>query len=147
MITQRYTDIPPIFRVLALAILIAACGDSGLERGGGSGTESTAADVPFAGLVADPARYGGTELCTTGVYVTGFEASALGASTVTRDGILYLSEPTIWIEDASAVEVQGECSTGSTVPEYEFCPARVCGTFETGGRFGHLGGYEHQIRP
>lgn len=101
--------------------------------------------VEFSELVAHPQRYHGSEICTSGVYAAGFETSALGASTYEVDGAVYLSQPTIWIEGA-AIRYRGECVEGGGIPEAEFCQVEVCGLFEFGGGFGHLGSYECQLR-
>jgi hypothetical protein len=54
---------------------------------------------------------------------------------------VYLIEPVIWLEGA-AVTLKGACTR---TQRYSFCPAAACGQFETGGGFGHLGGFQLQI--
>lgn len=98
-------------------------------------------DIPFDTLVADPGKYDGEFFCTEGIYLSGFEISALGAATYERDGFLYLTEPVIWIERAD-VKTQAECTS---FQGYQFCPVQVCGRFKFGGSYGHLGGYKYQI--
>jgi hypothetical protein len=101
--------------------------------------------VEFGELVAHPQRYHESELCTEGIYATGFETNALGTSTYEVDKGVYLTEPTIWIEGAD-VRVRGDCLKARGIPEAEFCPVEVCGVFEAGGGFGHLGAYDYQLR-
>ncbi len=101
--------------------------------------------VQFESLVATPQHYNGQLICTRGVALSGFEASGLAAATYEDEGAVQLTEPIIWLERAD-VRSQTDCFTTSTVPVYEFCRATVCGRFEYGSRYGHLGGYEFQLR-
>ena len=128
--------------VLAIARLLII-----LLIGGCLGTpkRTTGEFVEFSELVAHPQRYHGSEICTAGVYALGFETSALGASTHEVDGAVYVSEPTVWIEGAE-IRSRGECLKAGGMPQAEFCPVEVCGVFEAGGGFGHVGGYEYQLR-
>lgn len=100
--------------------------------------------VRFEELVAHPQKYHGSEICATGMYVSGFETTALGASTYEVDGAVYLSQPAIWIEGAE-IRTRGDCVKTGGAPPAEFCQAEVCGLFESGGGFGHLGAYEYQL--
>jgi hypothetical protein len=100
--------------------------------------------LEFEELVAHPQRYHGSEICTAGIYASGFETTALGASTYEVDGAVYLSQPAIWIEGAE-IRARGDCIKTGGAPSAEFCQAEVCGLFESGGGFGHLGAYEYQL--
>ena len=111
----------------------------------GTPKRTTGEFVEFSELVANPQRYHGSEICTAGVYASGFETSALGASTYELDGAVYLSEPTVWIEGAE-IRSTGQCVEAGGAPQAEFCNVEVCGLFESGGGFGHVGGYEYQLR-
>jgi hypothetical protein len=102
---------------------------------------SSTQDVPFNELVSDPDEYSGKQICTEGILVGGFEVSALGADIYKRDGYVYLVEPAIWIERAEITQ-QGMCTD---TEGYSFCPVRVCGEFEFGGSYGHVGAYLYQI--
>ena len=128
-------------RVAILLLLLIA-----LLSGCGRWTTGDAESfVDFAELVANPQRYHGRQICTDGVYVVGFETSALGASTSQSESAIYLTQPAIWVGEAE-IHSTGDCFTKDTEPPAEFCPAEVCGLFESGGGFGHLGGYEYQLR-
>jgi hypothetical protein len=102
-------------------------------------------EVDISDLLSNPERYQGREICTEGVYVSGFEVSALGASTYQVGGAVHLAEPAIWIESAD-VRARGDCFETQTIPPAEFCTVTVCGLFECGGEYGHLGAYECQLR-
>jgi hypothetical protein len=119
---------------LAVMLVIAGCG---------SGTR--AKHVSFADLVANPDGYRGREICTEGVYASGFEVSALGASTYQENASVYLTAPAIWIEGANIVSRQ-DCFSAGANPPVEFCRVTVCGVFEAGAGYGHAGAYEFQIR-
>lgn len=99
-------------------------------------------EITFKELVTNPGKYTGNFLCTEGVYLNGFEIAALGAAVVERDGFHYLSDPVIWIEGLEPT-LRNECLSSLG---YQFCPALVCGRFEYGESYGHLGGYKYQIR-
>jgi len=101
--------------------------------------------VDFGELVTNPQSYHGRQICTAGVYILGFETSALGASTYQRGSAIYITEPAIWVQGAE-IRTTGDCFTSDTAPPAEFCQVEVCGLFESGGGFGHLGGYEYQLR-
>ena len=75
-----------IVMALLLALLINGCIQS--------------MKVDISDLLSNPERYQGREICTEGIYVSGFEASAVGASTYQVGGAVYLTEPAIWIERA-----------------------------------------------
>ena len=98
--------------------------------------------VNFLELISDPIKFSGTNICIEGIYVSGFEVSALGADIYELNGSIYLTEPAIWVE---GIEVKNldECKVSQG---YSFCPAKVCGLFEYGHQYGHLGGYEYQIK-
>ena len=128
-------------RVAILLLLLIA-----LLSGCGRGTTGDAGRfVDFGELLTNAERYHGHQICTAGVYVLGFETSALGASTYQRGSAIYLTEPAIWVGQAE-IHSTGDCFSSDTAPPAEFCQVEVCGLFESGGGFGHLGGYEYQLR-
>jgi hypothetical protein len=127
-----------ITTLLLLAALLIGC-DHDTMGGNDEGF------VDFGELVAAPQRYHGRQICTAGAYALGFETSALGASTYRRGTAYYLVDPAIWVEGAQ-IRTTGHCFTADTVPATEFCRVEICGLFESGGNFGHLGGYQYQLR-
>jgi hypothetical protein len=102
-------------------------------------------DLPFDDLVSNPERYHGRRVCTQGLYATGFEVNALGASLRREGDAVYLTEPFIWLEGAK-IGSSTDCVDSRTFPSARFCRATVCGLFESGGHYGHLGGYAYQLR-
>lgn len=101
--------------------------------------------VDFGVLVSKPQHHHGRSVCTTGVYVSGWETSALGASTHEADGAIYLTEPVIWIEGAE-IRSRSDWFITQTTPPAEFCKVKVCGLFEYGGDYGHAAAYDYQLR-
>ena len=120
-----------IVMALLLALLVNGC------------IQSMKVDID--NLLSSPERYHGRETCTEGIYVSGFEASALGASTYQVGGAVYLTQPAIWIERAD-IRSRSNCFETQTTPPAKFCHAIVCGLFEYGGDYGHGGAYEYQLR-
>jgi hypothetical protein len=101
--------------------------------------------VDIDDLLSDPRSYQNKEVCTEGIYASGFEVNALAASTYREGDAVYLTAPAIWIEGAQ-IRSSADCFSSATTPPIEFCQVTVCGFFEFGGQYGHLGGYEYQLR-
>jgi hypothetical protein len=135
--------------IVAGLVLILASAACGVGNGGkGTGPEAATPEtgmVPYGDLVAYPDQYTGMWLCTEGIHASGFEVNDLGTSTYEKDGYPHLAEPVIWLEQADFQSRQ-DCHESDTTPSFEFCQAVVCGVFEMGGGYGHLGAYEYQIR-
>jgi hypothetical protein len=120
-----------LINFLIFILLLLACRSRG----------NSITTISFSELISDPIKYSGKNICTEGIYLSGFEASALGADIYELNGSIYLTEPAIWIEGIEVINLT-ECKTSNG---YSFCPAKVCGHFEYGQKYGHLGGYEYQI--
>lgn len=101
--------------------------------------------VDIDDLLSNPQSYQGKEICAEGVYASGSEISALAAFTHEVAGAIYLTGPTIWIEGAD-IRSSTDCFKTDTIPPTEFCQVTVCGLFETGGNYGHLGAYKYQLQ-
>lgn len=108
-------------------------------------TCASSQDVPIAELLSNPDRYNGKRVCTEGIHAAAFELNAMAASVRDHEGATYLSESIIWLEGADLIS-SSRCFDSATSPPVRFCEARVCGVFESGGKYGHLGGYAHQLR-
>jgi hypothetical protein len=128
--------------LMSIALLLVVALQSGCGRDTTGDAEKF---VEFGELVTNAQSYHGRQICTAGVYVLGFETSALGASTYQRGSAIYLTEPSVWVQGAE-IRTTGDCFTSDTAPPAEFCQAEVCGLFESGGGYGHLGGYNYQLR-
>jgi len=128
MIVNRTT---PLLTGFVLALSISAC--------------APLQDVPFDDLVSNPERYHGRRVCTEGIHATGFEVNALAASLRREGEAVYLTEPAIWLEGAE-IRSSADCFDSGALPTARFCRATVCGLFESGGYYGHLGGYAYQLR-
>lgn len=100
--------------------------------------------VSVSELVTNPSSYNGRWIRTTGIWVSGFEASSLSDSTFEKNGVTYLKEPTIWISE-DVVKDKRDCFSEELVPPVTFCTVDVEGIFEYGDRYGHLGQYEFQV--
>lgn len=121
----------PIVIGLVLTVLTTSC------------VQSMKVDIDE--LLSNAQSYQGKEICTEGVYASGSEISALGASTHEVAGAIYLTGPTIWIEGAD-IRSRTDCFKTDTIPPTEFCQVTVCGLLETGGNYGHLGAYKYQLQ-
>lgn len=84
-----------------------------------------------------PDIYHGKFIQTTGVIVSGFESgSAISDTTIERDGVIYLQEPAVYLDNAT-VQNKRDCSSSSGFPPVMFCTVDVEGIFEYGGSYGH----------
>lgn len=92
--------------------------------------------VTIEELRVNPEKYNGQYVKTIGVMVSGFEAGpALSDSTVERNGVKYLKEPSIYLNNVT-VQNQRDCfSVG--LPPVTFCTVDVIGLFKYGGSYGH----------
>jgi hypothetical protein len=100
--------------------------------------------VPLDELLSSPERYHGKWICTEGIQVTGFEVSALGVQVRREGSAVHLAGPLIWLEGAEIVS-STDCLDSAAAPSARFCKVSVCGLFQSGGNYGHLGGYAHQL--
>jgi hypothetical protein len=134
----------PLFSInlLLICCTLASCG---VLR---SAARSNAMiNVPLKQLVANPSHYHGKVVCTEGIYLEGFEVSALSVETNNRDGLTYLTEPALWIEGAAIVS-RSNCfvQNDNLGPQsFEFCQVTVCGRFEHCRKCGHLDGYKYRL--
>ena len=98
-------------------------------------------------MLASAGKYNNKHICTEGVYVDGFEASALSVSTYKKGRAVYLTEPTIWIDSTDIIKSKNNCfRVDEILPPAEFCMVKICGVFEYDKNYGHLGSYNYQIR-
>jgi hypothetical protein len=119
----------------ALALSMSACDSE----------QDVASDVPFEELVSNPQRYHGRRVCTEGIHVTGFETSAPGASLRQEGEAVYLTELVIWLAGAETRSTSDGVESGA-FPTARLCRATVHGLYQSGGHYGHLGGYAYQLR-
>ncbi|MEE8167932.1 MAG: hypothetical protein V3T58_03555 [Candidatus Hydrothermarchaeales archaeon] len=131
--------------LLIVALLIAGC-VSGDQK-----------HITFSELVSQSRRYSGKEICTEGYYLkegyylnNAFEVSALGESYESAGyGFVKHKEPLIWIriEEPLAEDFWNQLKNYTEASgSYFFDEISVCGKFEYGEGYGHLGGYEYQIK-
>lgn len=99
--------------------------------------------IVFNELINNPEKYKNKNICTNGVYAVGFEVDNLAESIYQKDDTIYLTKPTIWIERAN-IKSKSECIKNNF--NTEFCKVNICGVFEYGGKYGHLGGFQYQIK-
>lgn len=108
-------------------------------------TTAETLSVSIEELRSNPRLYNGKRIKTTGIWVSGFETNALSDSTVEQNGVVFLKQPAIWLQENPITNKQG-CFTVEEFPPATFCTVNVEGVFEHGGSYGHLGGYQFQVR-
>lgn len=112
---------------------------------------SSTAEVTFAELVAEPARYNGRTVTLEAFYFHSFETSALCASLVESvqfPGHLVPTQPLIWLEGGLPLDVFNQLTeeTYENGPSSYYGKLRIKGVFEYGDRYGHVGGFDYQLR-
>jgi len=109
------------------------------------------AEVTFAELVAAPARYNGRTVTVEALYFHSFETTALCESLVESTqfpGHLVPTQPLIWLDSGLPVAVFNQLTeeTYENGPSSWYGKLRIKGVFEYGGKYGHVGGFEYQLR-
>lgn len=94
----------------------------------------------FKELVTNPQNYAGKDICTEGVYLQAFETLVLTESIEFEEGFPRIKGETIWVEGPNIKK--DELKRGLT---YLYGNVSICGRFETGSGFGHVGSYKHQF--
>ncbi len=124
---------------LLLLAALAAC-----SRGGKLASVSE--------LIADPEKYSGRTVTVEGIYFHGWEVVVLAEKLVPsgfRPGHLVPDSYKIWVEGGLSNEVFSKLYTQNQSAGYpeRFGKVRIKGKFESGGKYGHLGGYSMHIIP
>jgi hypothetical protein len=134
-------------RTVLQFMLVTAFLGTGLAGGCGDSGNS----VTFAGIVSNPALYDGNTVTFDAFYFSGFEISALSESirTPTDGGWRIVPSGTlIWVKQGPPAEVYERLYVETDNPTgypQRVGKLRVTGKFETGGPYGHLDAYKHQI--
>jgi hypothetical protein len=129
--------------LLVLSVLLA--GLSGCSRG---------ADQPltFSQLISQAEKYNGKNVTIEAFYFSGFEIQSLSENVGTASSGPWRLVPTgalIWVEGGITPELQNRLY-GQTTPPSGYTEhigkLKVSGLFQSGGKYGHLDGFEYQIK-
>ncbi len=127
--------------VLALALLSAAF----------NGCGSTEQSVTFSQLISQADKYNGKTVTLEAFYFSGFEISAISESLGPASSGVWRIVPSgtlVWVKGGISQELQSKLYTQTDSPSgypERFGKLKVTGIFETGGKYGHLDAYQHQI--
>ena len=106
-------------------------------------------EVTFEQLFASPQRYDGKDVCLEGFYFHGFELIVLSERLETSGyapGHLVPRGEVVWIEGGIPMEIYDQLHQQAMMGIAErYGKLKICGKFEYGGQYGHLGGYNAQI--
>ncbi len=109
-------------------------------------------EVNFSQLVSRPDQYNGQVVTVECFYFDAFEMMALcgslGPSTI-MPGNLAPQGELVWLEGGLPKAIHDKLYTqtvnlSSGYPEH-YGKIRITGRFQSGGQFGHLGGYKYQL--
>jgi len=119
---------------------------------GCSGQQTTTArNVTFDELFANPGHYNGRCVIVEGFYFHGFEVIVLSEGleySGYAEGHLVPKGRMIWISEGIPKEVYDELYQQQMMGHLErYGKVRVTGLFEYGGKYGHVGMYSSQIVP
>lgn len=124
---------------VALAILLAGC------------TPGKTTMVTFEQLFSDPGKYNGKEITIEGFFFAGFETIVLAERLEPSGyapGHLVPKGDMLWVEGSVPREIYDRLQQQQMMgPTERFGKLRIKGTFQYGGKYGHLGGFNSQIVP
>lgn len=107
-------------------------------------------DVTFDQLFANPNKYAGRQVSIEGYYYHGFETIVMSERldySGYAEGHLIPKGLMLWIEGGIPEEVFDGLQQQMMGPVERYGKLRITGTFEYGGKYGHLGQFEYQIKP
>jgi hypothetical protein len=93
--------------------------------------------IDFCEVLKDPRQYGGKEITVRATYFYWFEMSDLYCLSCQDKG-------KFWLSISSDLDRDSE-SELRKAPESGIVNLTVTGKFETGGTYGHLNGYQHEL--
>jgi len=128
--------------VLTLAGLAIGCSET---------QTSNAQEVTFEQLFTQPNQYDGRSITIEGFYFQGFEVNVLSEKleySGYASGHLIPKGRMIWIDGGMPQDIYDKLNRQQMMgPTEHYGKVRITGTFEYGGKYGHLGGYNSQIVP
>jgi hypothetical protein len=108
-------------------------------------------ELTVSELLSAPDKYNGEVVVVSGFYFHGFETVVLCEglkSSGLAEGHLVPEGRTMWVEGGLPLDVYDRLQVQSSMgPEERYGEIRIKGKFETGGQYGHLGGYDSRISP
>lgn len=108
-------------------------------------------NVTFEQLIDDPEKYHGVDIEIEGYYFQGFETIVLSERLEPSgfaEGHLVPKGFLIWIEGGIPREIYDELNQQAMMgPVERYGKVRVSGVFEYGGKYGHLGQFEYNLKP
>ena len=134
----------PLIRVLLLSIV-------GLTIGCSKEQAAEVQVVDFDQLLTSPEQYNGQDVTIEGFFFHGFEIVVLSEYleySGYAEGHLVPKGKMLWIEDEIPKEIYDKLNQQQMMgPTEHYGELRVKGLFEYGGKYGHLGQFEHQLTP
>ncbi len=131
--------LPCILVLTLLTLIINGCGSN------------TSQSVTFTQLISQADKYNGQNVTLEAFYFSGFEISALSESVgPSNDGIWRIvpKGTLIWVEGGIPQETYNQLYAQTTPPSgntERLGKLKITGKFQTGGKYGHLDGFQYQI--
>jgi hypothetical protein len=108
-------------------------------------------EVTFDQLTANPGSYNGRTITVDGFFFEGFEVEVLAEKlepSGLAPGHIWPKGKMIWIEGGIPQEARDRLTQQNQVgPRELFGRIRITGKFSYGSKYGHLDGYDSQIKP
>ena len=120
------------------ASLVLGCVSLSMIMGLTAGCSTGAPTVTFEQLFTTPGKYDGKQVIVEGFYFHGFESNVFGErleNSGLAEGHLWPKGRMLWLEE------------GMMGPTERYGKLSVTGLFEHGGKYGHLGQFEHRLTP
>src|SRR5215467_6711320 len=126
--------------VRLIVVLVASCQSVSGQRHNQVSSEhaDTAATVSFCELVSNPERYKGKEVTVRATYKYGFEWQVLYC-------LSCLDRGRVWLEIADDLDDASEKTLKRAPEGAGTVNLTVQGVLLSGGRYGHLNGYQYQF--
>ena len=113
--------------------------------------QSRAEEVTFDQLFSNPNGYSNRDVTIEGFFFQGFEIIALSERLELSGlavGHLVPRGRMIWVSGGISKDVYDSLSQQQMMgPIERYGKVRMTGKFESGGKYGHVGGYDQQITP
>jgi len=110
-----------------------------------------ASNITFSQLISQADRYNGKTVTLDAFYFGGWEVSVISESVGPSSTGVWRIVPAgtpVWVEGGISQDLQSKLmgqSDGFSGHTERLGKLRITGRFETGGKYGYLGGYRYQI--
>ncbi len=133
------------------AWLVPGCLSLSMIMGLTAGCTTGVPTVTFEQLFTAPGKYNGKRVIVEGFFFHGFESNVFSErleNSGLAEGHLWPKGRMLWLEGGIPREIYDRLNQqGMMGPTERYGKLSVTGGFEHGGKYGHLGQFEHRLTP